>query len=88
MPYSSARRSGRISKQIPIVLHGCDPLGKLFSEHTRTVLLSRHGAGILSRHKLLPEQELTLRSLDSNRETEIRVVGEIGSLKANSIPTA
>ena len=78
MPYSTVRRSGRISKQVPIVLTGSDLKGKIFSEQTHTVVLSKHGAGILSRHKLLAEQELSLRSVDSNRDADIRVVGEIG----------
>lgn len=79
MPYQKARRSGRISKQVPISLIGSDATGKVFTEEAHTVVLSLHGAGIVSRHKLLAEQELTLRSLESNREAEIRVVGEIGS---------
>jgi hypothetical protein len=40
-------------------------------------VLSLHGAGIVSVKKLIAEQELTLRSMVTNRETEIRVVGEI-----------
>jgi len=42
-------------------------------------MLSRHGAGIISQYKLVPEQELILRRLDTNGETEIRVVGQIGA---------
>jgi len=72
------RSSGRIPKQIPILLIGSDLDGRVFSEHTSTVLLSLHGAGILSRHKLSPEQELVLRWPEKNRETEIRVVGHLG----------
>lgn len=73
------RRSGRIPKEIPILLIGDDLGGKVFSERTRTVVLSLHGAGILSRHKLSPEQELILRWPEHNKETEIRVVGQLGS---------
>lgn len=73
------RSSGRIPKQIPILLIGSDLDGRVFSEHTTTVLLSLHGAGILSRHKLSPEQELVLRWTEKNREAEIRVVGHLGS---------
>jgi len=51
----------------------------VFSEETKTVIISLHGAGILSRHKLVAEQELVLRSPESNREADIRVVGEIGT---------
>ena len=73
------RRSGRIPKQIPIVLIGSDLAGKVFSEPTKTVLLSLHGAGLLSRHKLSPEQEMILRWPERNKEAEIRIVGQIGN---------
>jgi len=73
------RSSGRIPKEIPILLIGSDLDGKVFSEATHTVLLSLHGAGIVSRHKLSPEQELILRSPDRNMEAEIRIVGQLGS---------
>jgi PilZ domain len=73
------RSSGRIPKQIPILLIGSDLDGRVFSEPTTTVLLSLHGAGIVSKHKLSPEQELVLRWTDKNKESEIRVVGHLGS---------
>jgi hypothetical protein len=73
------RSSGRIPKQIPILLIGSDLDGRVFSEPTTTVLLSLHGAGILSRHKLSPEQELILRWPEKNKEAEIRVVGHLGA---------
>ena len=72
------RRSGRIPVEIPIILIGSDLSGRIFSEETKTVLLSLHGAGLLSRHKLSPEQEMVLRWPERNKETEIRVVGQIG----------
>ncbi len=53
--------------------------GKMFSEQTKTVLLSRHGAGIVSQYALYAEQELILRRLDTNKEAEIRVVGQLGA---------
>ena len=73
------RSTGRIPKEIPILLIGSDLDGKVFSEPTKTVLLSLHGAGVLSRHKLCAEQEMVLRCPDSNKEAEIRVVGQLGS---------
>jgi hypothetical protein len=79
MPPEGVRRSSRIPKQINILLVGSDMEGKVFSENTKTVLLSRHGAGIVSRYKLSAEQELILRRLDTNKETEVRVVGQIGA---------
>jgi len=74
---SKQRRSGRVSQEIPIILIGSDAEGIVFSEDTKTVVLSRHGAGIVSYHKLVAEQELTLRVKETNREAEVRVVGEI-----------
>jgi hypothetical protein len=53
--------------------------GKIFSEETTTVVLSRHGAGILSRYVLSAEQELILRRLDTDKEAEVRIVGQLGS---------
>lgn len=71
------RRSGRISKQVPILLIGSDAHGRVFSEVTKTVVISFHGAGIVSAKKLIAEQVLHLRSMVTNREAEARVVGEI-----------
>ena len=73
------RRSGRLLQSIPILLIGSDAEGRVFSEDTHTVVVSLHGAGIVSTYKLVAEQELILRSTASNHEAEIRVVGEIGS---------
>ncbi len=73
------RRGARIPKEIAILLTGSDMDGKVFSERTKTVVLSRHGAGIISGYKLSAEQELIVRCTDSNKEAEIRVVGQIGA---------
>ncbi|PYU70417.1 MAG: hypothetical protein DMG49_11480 [Acidobacteria bacterium] len=78
MPPEHLRRSSRIAREIAILLLGSDMEGKVFSEETKTVLLSRHGAGIVSRYVLSAEQELILRRLDTNKEAEVRVVGKLG----------
>ena len=54
--------------------------GKVFSEQAKTVLLSRHGAGIVSEYKFSAEQELIIRSLETNQEADVRVVGQLGSV--------
>lgn len=72
------RRSGRIAKELQIVLLGADTAGKVFAEETKTVVLSRHGAGIVSRNKFAPDEVLTLRLAGSSREAEVRLVGQIG----------
>src|SRR5260370_10622327 len=79
MPPEGARRSTRIPKEIASLLVGSDMEGKMFSEQTKTVVLSRHGAGIVSQYALSAEQELILRRLDSNKEAEVRVVGNLGA---------
>lgn len=79
MPPQVVRRSGRIPKEVPILLIGSDLDGRLFSEPTKTVVLSLHGAGIASKHKLSPEQELILRWPERNKEAEIRIVGNLGT---------
>lgn len=72
------RRSSRIPKELAILLTGSDLEGKGFSEMTKTVLVSRHGAGLVSTFKLYPEQEIIIRYLDTNKEAIGRVVGQIG----------
>ena len=72
------RRSGRIAREVPILIVGTDVSGKVFAEETKTVLLSRHGAGILSHHKIAPEEILTMRLPGDKREAVIRLVGQMG----------
>jgi hypothetical protein len=76
--FEAIRRSPRIAKEIAILLIGSDLEGKVFAEHAKTVLLSRHGAGVVSQFILSPEQELILRREDTNKEAEVRIVGQIG----------
>ena len=73
------RRSSRIPKEIAILLTGCDANGKQFIERTKTVVLSRYGAGIVSKRILVTEQEFIDVQTESNKEADIRIVGQIGS---------
>ena len=77
--HQTIRRSGRIVCRIAISLFGHDEEGNTFTERTHTVMLSLHGAGILSTHRFAPEQELILRIEETNREAVVRVVGEIAT---------
>ena len=72
------RRSGRIAKEIRILLLGMDCNGTVFSEETQTVTLSRHGAGIISKHKLSLDGLLIMRFSGGSTETAIRLVGQLG----------
>ncbi len=73
------RRSSRIAIEIAIYLIGSDMEGKNFSEQTKTLVLSRHGSGVVSQYRLAPEQEMIIRRLDTNKQAEVRVVGLVGS---------
>ncbi len=79
MPPEGLRCSGRIQREIAILLVGSDMEGKVFSEQTKTVVLSRHGAGIVSQRKLSAEQEMIIRRLDTDGEADVRVIGQIGA---------
>lgn len=72
------RRSGRIKKEVPILLLGTDTSWRVFAEETLTVVLSRHGAGIISTQRLAPDEILTLRLLGTSKEAEVRLVGQMG----------
>lgn len=80
------RRSGRIWEEVDIVLLGTDTTGKVFSEQTKTSVLGRHRAGVVSRYRFAPDEVLTLRIPDSNKEAEIRLVGENGGEPALFVP--
>ncbi len=60
------------------MLLGTDTGGHVFFEDTITVVLSRHGAGILSKHRLAPDDILTIRFRGGNAEAAVRLVGEMG----------
>jgi len=71
------RRSQRILKAIPILLSGSDSEGQQFSEPTRTLVLSRHGAGIFSTKKLAPQSVLIVRCVETNQEAAVRVIDRV-----------
>ena len=71
------RRSQRILKAISILLSGSDSEGRQFSEQTRTLVLSRHGAGIFSTKKLAPQSVLIVRCAETNQEAAVRVIDRV-----------
>lgn len=79
------RRSSRVRKEVPILLVGSDMEGRVFSERTKTVVLSRHGAGLISEYTLSAEQEVIIRLQDSDREAEVRVVGQLAMVDGRYI---
>lgn len=72
------RRSDRVELELRIQLGGVDAAGRNFAEQTRTLVVSRHGAKVVSDRVLLPQQPLTLRCYRTGIESLARVVGQIG----------
>jgi hypothetical protein len=72
------RRSDRVFLELDIVVTGCELSGREFVERTQTLILSLHGAKILSRYQLLPQQEVIVRCLKTGKEAVMCVVGMIG----------
>ncbi len=72
------RRSDRIYLEFPIVLTGTDRKGQKFVEETKTLVIARHGAKIISRQILVPQQKLRIRCPKTGREADLRVAGPVG----------
>jgi PilZ domain len=79
MENKDARRSDRVPVELPIVVTGTDAMGAGFLEQSKTVMVGRHGAKILLVRMLVPDQEINIRCLKTSRESDARVVGQLGS---------
>ena len=77
MEGQAMRTSDRVYLEIAIIISGTDSAGREFVENTRTLVLSRRGAKIISRQALVPQQKLTMRCLKTGLDTPVRVVGPI-----------
>jgi hypothetical protein len=75
---STKRRSDRIAMSIPIRVTGKDEWGTDFMAETRTVTLSRHGATIILKQSLKPDQDLKITLVRRSKAADFRVVGRIG----------
>src|SRR5438105_428879 len=69
------RRSGRIKRELPIQVSGIDARGRDFTAPTHTRMLSRHGAEILLKNQLIPDQEISITLLGNSQDWDARVVG-------------
>ncbi len=77
MNRDSTRRTDRVEVAIPIEVSGSDATGQYFFDRTETLVISQNGATIVLDRKLMPEQDLRLRNLKNNRETEVHIIGFI-----------
>src|SRR3989304_9688581 len=69
------RRSGRLSRQLPIQVSGIDAMGRDFIAPAHTLVLSRYGAEILLKTELVPDQEINVGLLGNAKDWDARVVG-------------
>lgn len=53
-------------------------MGQDFMDDTRTAIVSRHGAKILLKRTMVPDQEMTVRCQETGKECDARLVGQIG----------
>jgi len=54
-------------------------MGGVFPEQSHTIVLGRQGAKISLQRKLVPDQEISIRCHATGRESDARVVGQIGT---------
>jgi PilZ domain len=85
MKNRKSRQGDRVSVVLSIQVAGTNLFGDVFLCEGRTELVSQHGAKILLRQKLSPDQEIMVRCLETGKEAAARVVGRInGKEKQNS----
>ena len=74
MVWNKKRRSQRLTLSVPVVAYRSQKLGLPFSEGTRTLMVSAHGALISLSAKVVTDQKLFLKHALSGEEQECRVV--------------
>lgn len=72
-----ARQSERVALAMPIEITGKDFFGDPFQCEGSTEVISQHGAKILLTQKLAPDQEITIRSIETGERAVARVVAGI-----------
>jgi len=70
-----SRGSDRISIVIQIQIFAADIEGRTYGENARTLEVSRNGALILAKRKLIPEAEIMIRRERTGKESPVRIVG-------------
>ena len=85
MELQPRRRSDRVSYETAIRVFGTDVGGTGFIEEGRTVVLSHDGAAIILKRKLCPQQVIIIRSSQTGKEADARVVGQIGRKPAGRL---
>src|SRR3984893_4407493 len=74
MVWKEKRRSQRLALSVPVVAYRSQKQGLAFSEGTRTLVISAHGALISLTAKVAVDQTLLLKNALTGEELECRVV--------------
>jgi hypothetical protein len=74
MIWKEKRRSQRLALSVPVIAFRSQKLGLPFSEGTRTLMVSAHGALISLTARVVADQRLVLKHALSGEEQECRVV--------------
>ncbi|HET7102181.1 MAG TPA: PilZ domain-containing protein [Terriglobia bacterium] len=79
-----ARQSERISLALPVQLMGSNLFGDIFMYEGWTEVVNQNGARIHLKQNLAPDQEITVRCMETGKEAVARVVGRVnGKAKQN-----
>jgi hypothetical protein len=71
---ATRRRSTRLAIAIPITINGKDSAGHAFKENSRTAVINKHGAKILTFHQLTIGAELSIENRALGRTAKATVV--------------
>ena len=71
------RLTDRVGLALPIQIFGSDVEGRTVSEDARTAEVSRHGALIVVKRTLVPQEEILIRRDRQAREAAAQVVGQV-----------
>jgi hypothetical protein len=69
----SSRRSDRVLIRIPLQLSGHDLAGNTFVERAHTMTVNRNGGSLVIRNSLLPEEQITVKNLQTGQVCKCRV---------------
>jgi len=71
---ANQRRSQRILLSVPLRVSGKRPNGTAFVEHTKTLIVSAHGALLQLEESVLQDQSLNVRNVVTGEEVVCKVV--------------
>jgi PilZ domain len=80
-----ARQSERISLALLIQVTGSNLFGDVFLCEGRTEVVSQNGARIRLTQNLAPDQEITIRCVETGKEAAARVVGRLSRKSKESV---